>query len=378
MANRLCILHWMPVEDFPPAMNLARYFAESEQWEVSLCTNKSHLDRKKFTHDLVNLVQGIFPTGRSGVRRVFAYFSFHVKSFFHLLKTRPDIILYIEPHSAFPVFLSQLFLRRARLFIHYHEYHAPGDFDKPGMRMARWSQRVENLWLFTKAKWVSQTNESRLVLFLADHPEINPSIASVLPNYPPHQWWSARNRAWAGEQTTHEAIRLVYVGALSMVDTYLEEIVAFIKSQRTEDITLEIYSYNLHEETRDYLRKAVDEQIRFHEEGVDYDALPNLLRDFHAGLILYKGNTLNYVHNATNKLFEYLACGLDVIYPKPMEGVKPYASLTSRPRVIECDFEDMEGFSYDLQGRQQLPSTDAKYYCDSELERLEKAMLDSI
>jgi len=332
----------------------------------------------EFSDPSVTLIRGTFPTGQSGIRRVTAYLSFHIKAFIHILNKNPDVIFYIEPHSAFPVFLSRLVFRRTRIFIHYHEYHSPEEFFKPGMRMAKWFHHLEKSWLYPVATWVSQTNETRLKLFLGDNPEINLSNSSVLPNFPPLEWWRGDNKAWAGEQHGNDRIRLVYVGSLSRADTFIEEAVEWLKELGPAIATFDIYSYNLHTETRTYLKGVTDAQIRFHEKGVDYDELPRLLRGFHVGLILYKGNTPNYTHNASNKLFEYLSCGLDVIYPKQMMGVRPFVNVDSRPRVIECDFEKLDEFSYQLLGRQQLPPADMQLDCESELTRLERAMLDSL
>ncbi len=365
----------MPIEYFPPAVNMVKYFSGKNEWAVSVCTNWNHLGREDFSDSLVEMVRGTFPTGRSGLNRIFAYLSFHLKSFFHILKNKPDFILYIEPHSAFPVFLSRLVFRRALIFIHYHEYHSPEEFLKPGMRMAKWFHGIEKKWLYPTASWISQTNGDRLRMFLQDNPGVDVDKATVLPNYPSASWWSGKNKAWEGNNVA-EFTRLVYVGALSRVDTFIEEIVNWVKS-KTPRFTLDIYCYNLHPETRSYLRQATDGQVRFHEQGIPYEDLPGLLRTFHAGLILYKGNTPNYVHNASNKLFEYLACGLDVIYPNQMEGVKPFRTGTSRPRVIECDFENLSSFSYTVQNRQMLPPVSEQYDCESELGRLEQSMLSS-
>jgi hypothetical protein len=60
--------------------------------------------------------------------------------------------------------------------------------------------------------------------------------------------------------------------------------------------------------------------------------LPQVLSQYDVGLILYRCRTLNFVYNATNKLFEYLVCGLDVWYPPCMLGLKTYARSTIAPR----------------------------------------------
>jgi hypothetical protein len=285
--------------------------------------------------------------------------------------------MYIEPHSALPVFLARFIIRRSHLIIHYHEYHSPDEFERPGMRMAKWFYRLEKRWLYPAAKWISQTNAMRLDLFLQDNPEVNSSKAVEMPNYPPAAWWEGENAAWGDGRHCTQGLRFVYVGALSRADTYIEEAVSLIRSMGPQ-ASLDIYSYNFHEEARPYLLSIEDAQIRFHDEGVDYDELPRYLRNYHVGLILYRGNTPNYVHNASNKLFEYLACDLDVIYPKEMEGVKPYANTAVRPRVIECDFANMSGFAYRREGRQKLPSRHRTYCCEAELARLERAMLEGL
>ena len=366
------------MEYFPPVMNMARFFALQDQWDVSVCTNRNQLGRQDFSSSSVTLIRGSFPTGKRGIKRIFSYLSFHLKSLDHLLTSRPDVILYIEPHSALPVFLSRLIRRKGRLFIHYHEYHRPDDFDKPGMRMARWCNHLEKAWLYPVADWISQTNEDRLKLFLKDHPGIDPSRTGVLPNYPPASWWSGRNKAWQEVKAGDEPIRMVYVGALSRADTFIEEVVTWIVNLASPAVTLDIFSFNMHEETRTYLKNVANERIRLHEGGVDYDDLPDLLREYHVGLILYRGNTPNYVYNASNKLFEYLACGLDVIYPRQMKGVKPYARSSSKPRVIECDFERIDIFSYTLDGRELLPPAQTTVTCESVLAGLEKAMLQVV
>jgi len=365
----------MPVESFPPVMNMARYFADQDSWQVSLCTNTNHRAGPDFAHPAVDIVRGTYPHGRRGFGRFFAYASFHMKAWWHLVKTRPGFVLYIEPHSALPALLYWPFRRRSRLFIHYHEYHAPGDYQQPGMRMARWFHRLERKWLYAAAAWISQTNPARLALFLSDHPEIQHSKCTTLANYPPASWARGENLPW--HSGTDGTIKLVYVGALSSTATYIEEAVHWVRAM-SKPVTLDVYSGNLHPDTRAFLRSIADDQIRFHEGGAPYDSLPNVLRRFHAGLILYRGATPNYVHNATNKLFEYLVCGLDVIYPAEMEGVKPYADGDSVPRVIECDFRNLSSFTYSMEGRQALPKRDiAAFSCEAELGRLERAMLSS-
>ena len=136
-------------------------------------------------------------------------------------------------------------------------------------------------------------------------------------------------------------LRMVYVGSVSLHDTWIGPLVEWLNSPANSGCTLDVFCYNLDPTTRSFLQKQSSQAVRFHGAGADYDQLPQLLPKFDVGLILYRCNTVNFVWNASNKLFEYLMCGLDVWYPSCMLGVRPYARSDAAPRVLETDFEKL-------------------------------------
>jgi hypothetical protein len=75
---------------------------------------------------------------------------------------------------------------------------------------------------------------------------------------------------------------------------------------------------------------------------------------------------------ATKKLFEYLACGLDVIYPREMLGVRPYARAAEQPRVVAWDFEDLPRMDYRRDGRLALPVAEPQPACEAVFRALEE------
>ncbi|GHB37101.1 hypothetical protein GCM10008106_17980 [Mongoliitalea lutea] len=148
-----------------------------------------------------------------------------------------------------------------------------------------------------------------------------------MPNFPPQNWYNPKIES---ERNFEKSINTVYVGALSLKDTYIEEYCEWVILQNGR-ITFDIYSYNLHLDTFEYLKRLRSPFINFYDEGIDYESLPVTLSNYSIGLILYKGSTPNYVYNAPNKLFEYLACGLRVVFPDVMKGIYPYASEIVKP-----------------------------------------------
>ena len=96
-----------------------------------------------------------------------------------------------------------------------------------------------------------------------------------------------------------------------------------------------------------------------------------MLAQYDVGVILYRCNTTNYKYNASNKLFEYLACGLEVWYPPQMLGVKPYSQNDVFPRVMEVDYDQLGDLDLTkMQSRNHLSAADAPPSCEQEFKKL--------
>jgi glycosyltransferase involved in cell wall biosynthesis len=333
------IVHFSPLEQYPPAQNLIRILCAISGLSVEVHTTQDNHGRCQDFGETCRVYRNSNPAGKPPLRRLLAYLGFYWMTFLRLLSGSPSAIVYIEPSSAFPVYLYSLLRPGVPIFLHHHEYHSPDQFLRPGMRLIRAFHWLEKRRLFRRARWVSHTNAKRLELFAADCPMVPDSVQRILPNYPPGEWRKVENRAWL---TVSRPFRFVYVGSLSLRDTFLAEFVGWLLRQPAGRVCFDVYAYNLDDETREFLLARQGDVLRHFPEGVAYENLPEVLADYHAGVILYKAETLNYRYNETNKLFEYLICGLDVWYSHRMEGIRPHARQDMRPRVIECDFEKMD------------------------------------
>lgn len=361
---RLAIVQNLPLEFYPPVTNLLRYLAARPEFEVRVFSVGNLKGRPEWSHPNIGVSRCSPPDpGHGAVRRLLHSLLFVSATLVGLIRFRPDAVLYFEPHSALPIFLyRRFFARDLRVFVHHHEYYEPGQFSGAGMRLPRLAHACEKRWLFEAAEWISQTNPDRIRLFLADHPRVDPAKLRPLPNYPPRVWRDTENRAW---KTGCEPFRCVYVGSVSLQDTFIEPLVDWLESTRWP-VTLDLYAYNVPPETAHWLERRSGDRLRFHSEGVPYDDLPTVLSGYHAGLILYRGNTANFVWNAPNKLFEYLACGLDVWYPPTMEGIRPYRDEAHAPRIAEVDFEALDRAPIgELLRRDVLPDRDDAHFAET-------------
>lgn len=239
--------------------------------------------------------------------------------------------------------------------VHYHEYVTPEEYQK-GMTLVGYAHRLEQL-LYPRYTWISQTNEVRLEKFLADNGlTLNPEVHHTLANYPPRFWSTFRRNARTDSMT-----RLVYVGSLGYDTMYLREVLEWLASKQSE-FSLDIYAYNIDERARKALFEASLPNVRYHG-GCTYQQLPEVLRRYDVGLVMYKPFSENTVCAVSNKVFEYLLCGLDVWFSVEMEYTHRFVRENVSPKVIAVDFKSLNQLNTAKALATVPADTDLTVYC---------------
>lgn len=334
--SKVAIIHYLPLEFYPPVTNLLELLDENSGIKYIVCSTYDNKGRDSFQNNKYNKIYRSPSVGLRdiSIKKLIKILYFSISTCFRLLFFKPDKILYYESYSALPAFLFYLFpYRKAELFIHFHEFFSRNWYLKNPSKYIKYVHRLERNKLFKKAIWISQTNDSRVSLFLKDNPVLKRQKMYVLPNYPRKNW----NKVKKYQKEKRDYLRIVYVGSLSIESTYIKEFCDWVIAQKGK-VIYDIYSYNLHNDTLKYLNELGCNYINFYDKGIDYKKLPELFCKYDVGVILYKANSENFKYNAPNKLFEYLVCGLQVWYPDKMIGINPYKSK----RVISIDFDKLE------------------------------------
>ncbi|MEP6725614.1 MAG: hypothetical protein ABJC98_07355 [Bacteroidota bacterium] len=347
--SSVCIVHFQPIERYPPVFNLLRYLAAKQYAvDIHVITSDPGKEMQQIAipgitiHRIVHFKKNI-----SKWKRILLYALFIVKAFFLLLRYRPASVLYYETLSAgAPCLYAKFF--KIRLMVHYHEYISPTEY-KNGMVLNRWLHKCEQ-FLYKKASWVSHTNYDRQRLFLTDVGNFAPLHNFILPNYPPASW---KNKTVP--HTNNGKTGFVYVGALDTETMYLKEVAGYIAANPAT-CYWDIYSENYSAGALEFLNKQQAPNIHF-KGAVPYDSLPEILSLYQVGLIMYNGHIPNYVYNAPNKLFEYAVCGLDVWFPAVMKSSLTYVTTNTWPKIIALDFQSLG--KYNLQ--QLTDRTESRY-----------------
>jgi len=371
--KKLAIVHFHALEQYPPVTNLIKYIEvhNSANVEVEVFTASPVLNQTRF-HSPAVTIRRWTPPGESKtvVSRFYRYLVFYSQIFFALLKYRPTEVLYFETLSFLPVYVYRLFMKplgkSPRIFCHYHEYMSTDEYEN-GMFLTRFINKLEKR-NYTHMEWISHTNEDRMRLFKMDNKDFDFGNAYILPNYPPSNWQNTNKNS-----ESVLPIRIVLVGSIGMETMYIKEFAQWVESENGR-VVWDIYSFQKPDAILEYLSTINSKYIYF-KGPVNYYDLPEVLKQYQVGVILYKGHIPNCVYIAPNKLFEYYACGLDTWFPVEMETSKDYVTNNVYPRIVAVDFRNMEKIDITrITEHSNLNFQKSTYYCEKVLDPLWKKL----
>lgn len=372
--KRAAIIHFLPLELYPPVMNDINAFTQSlNGYSLLIYTTKAYGNLNKFSVNNINVTikrVGFINSEKNVIIRYVNYFFFYLVTTIDLILKRPKTILYFETLSSFPAYLYKTFFKKdSKIFIHYHEYITKKEYDT-GMKLNKIFHQKE-MKLYPDAEWISHTNSERLSRFISDIKPITAKNAYVLPNYPPQLFYcQAKSKITL-------PVRVLYVGALSMDTMYSYEFANWVISKKG-NVMWDIYSWNITNDAKQFLQSLGTRYISL-KNPVNYDQLKNVLPNYDVGIILYKGHNQNYLFNAPNKLFEYFVCGLDVWFSETLHGCLPYTTESTYPKRLAINFLKLNDLDInDLINREGQIYKQNNPFCEEAILPLHKKYLSII
>lgn len=339
---KISIVHFHPLEMYPPVMNFINFLEDypAKISKINVCTTSNLLTHHTFASkgNFIKIGRSRHPgSSNSIIIRFLWLLKFNIITLIRLIHANPDLIIYYETFSALPVYIYLRYFRfrlKPRLYIHYHEYTTPEEYQKMPS-WVRFNYHVEKKVLWKLAEKISHTNSDRLDIF-GQVQKIDNHKLLVLPNFPPKKWALFQN-----DKKTDFPIKIIYIGSLSFEDTYIKEFTDWVISN-SNDVHFDIFSYNHKPGIKDFFTENNFSNITFHPEGIHYYDIPSLLKQYQIGVIAYKANTENVKFCASNKLFEYYACGLDVWVSEEMVTSRPYVTNGVYPKITMVDFKNLK------------------------------------
>lgn len=353
-------------------INLLNYLGDTTDTPVVVIStsDKKGSPLKPYTRKWENITvkrtPGIIP---GSFLRLFHYAAFYLYNLFLLIKIKPVSVLYFETLSSWPALMYKKFRGdKVKLLLHCHEYTSPENYND--MWLVEKMHRMETKRYSYAYKWISHTNEVRMEQFKRDNSlqDANPDIFHAMPNYPSKSWASYKNEFGSAKK-----IRLVFVGSLGYDNMYLQEIVDWVLSNN-DFLSLDIFAYNIDEKAKYLLDSISNNSINYYK-GRDYQELPVLLKNYDIGLVLYKPYNFNHINGVSNKVYEYLACGLDVWFPKDNTFMLSLVREEVYPKIIALDFKSLSNFDFKKAvKREGLNNKPGNYFYENVYEEIYKNM----
>lgn len=363
----MVIIHFQPLERYPPVVNLLNHIASKEHGnEVLVLTTKNKGDLPAYKNKHIRIIRfhGITPDNHI-VFRFYYYVLFYLGSIISLLFSGSRKILYYETISSFPAIIYYyITFKHSKILAHYHEYTSPLEY-QTGMKLNRWFHSLEKKTM-TDFVWMSHTNHKRLELFMNDNPIVTFKNTRILPNYPSNSW---KSYAKSNGKLMEYPLKIVYVGSISLETMYFPEFMNWIATMKGK-VIFDIYSFSYDPNFVTYYENLHCKYINLKGQ-FPYLEFPVKISQYDIGVILYKGANLNFIYNAPNKLFEYFSVGLDIWVPKEMTGCQPYIILNSYPKITMVDFNNLAQLPLDnIVSHEGLPYKASEFFCENVYEEL--------
>lgn len=366
MKKQLVIFHFLPIELFPPILNIIDYIAtqKDKKYSITLYTTHANKTVKEFNCDGVTIIKfkGINPND-NGVVKLFKYFGIYFNVLKQLFQLKPKHLIYFETLSSLPCVIYKQYYKNVILYAHYHELVTLKELNK-GRTLNKLLNKLEATQ-YKKYYWISQTNEQRLRLFLKQYNlDFNSKIHHTLPNYPPYSWLKALNHSEKIKQKN--LIKLVHIGSLSTKGMYLKNLLQ--QFGNNSNFSMDFYSHKFTDEITELISRYNN---CFTKGAIAYQDIPKLKGLYDVGLVLYNGSSLNFTYNAPNKIFEYLALDLDVWCSNKLITAKNYERLDCYPKMIMVDYEKLEEFNVEeTLDKKGLKYVQSPYVCEPVYDKL--------
>lgn len=333
--NRIVYIQYTNPAGYPSLEHSSRLFANAEWMVVFLGTGAEGAASLEFS-DTKGVRVLKMPFCRPGWRQKIHYAAFCLWSVAYSLFWRPDWVYASDPHSAPPALAISFF--GFKIIYHEHDSLSPGDGE--GGRLNHIVVRIRNL-ILKRASIVIFPNEERI----AQTCSANRSEVFIVWNCPGLEEVVAHKRSEKG------TLSVTYHG--SIVPDRLPITVLQALALLPEEVTLTVVGYqtvghrDYVQEMRDFAeRLGVAPRVRFLGAIPTRKQMLECCRKADVGLALMpkKSRDINVTNmvGASNKPFDYLACGLAILVSDLADWRETYVTPGYG---MSCNPEDPESIA---------------------------------
>ena len=157
---KIAIVHFQPLEKYPPVMNIINNISELENTYCTIYSTNNYRNKNWFSVDkiFINRIGGALKD--NSISRYWCYIKFNVFTFFSLLIKNPNVVIGFETYSVLPIILYKKLFSKTKVHIHYHEYTSLQEIKKSSLYFKGLHTLEKKL--FSNCESMSHTNEDRM------------------------------------------------------------------------------------------------------------------------------------------------------------------------------------------------------------------------
>ncbi len=308
--KRALVVVYSHVEFYPPTLNAIEVLSDKYDEVIVL-----HRDTKESKYDFANNVI-VFKSGefikinetqsKSYWWKLNSFLTF-CKSFFRLIKIfKPDLILIYDPIPLLSYKLIKIFKNvKSKVWYHNHDLLTKNNVNRFSIS---WFAMLNEKSYINNVDVFSLPSLLRMRYF-------NLKNISLLPNYPSLKLIS-QIKEIKNSKKTSDKLKIIYQGVISEGHGIEEIIIAASHIQEIEFSIVGIYDNNYLVKINKLINTYnVSSRVKIHPFFDNYKSLLKFTTEHDVGIGLYMNNNeMNKtMGTASNKIFEYIACGLVVL-----------------------------------------------------------------
>ena len=171
--KKVSILHYMPLEYYPPVTNFLNYLSGSKLFKLSVYSTYNSKNRKEYDSKRgTTIFRAKLPHKDDTVLvRLANFFKYNINFTYKIFREKPDVLIYYESISVLPALFYLIFKSRNKvnLVIIHHEYFSKEWYRTTAPIVVKFNHFLEKLYLYDRADSISQTNPDRSSRFAQDN-----------------------------------------------------------------------------------------------------------------------------------------------------------------------------------------------------------------
>lgn len=367
MTNSILVIVYDDVQSFPPTLNQCLHMIKNGGQLSIVSRNVKNIEWD--FPDNVNLTKTSNVKSPAILSSMLSFIHF-ARAVAQALNREPDRVIVYDQYSCLAYRLGT-FLKKKSHQLWFHSHDVTTSQNKFSLN----SIAVKSMnWVVDKSNGFSMPSIERFEHYKMD---TDYKVKSVeIPNYPSREIFD-RNRS---KSLRPDSLKLVFSGAISKhrgIDHIIE-----VLGSRIENRIVELHLYTYDSEYNDYIKTLAnhlkkEKYIHFHKPRA-YKKLQKELLKYDIGVALYtSANVMDTTSpKGSNKLYEYGACGLPVLFWNNPRFREALANVGSWVRFIDLEqtsiYQELTTLCADYQNfsERALDEIKTNYNCEVVLNKV--------